>query len=555
VPEQLRHRRIQWLASIVVAVAWAAATVSTSGVAAGQPRIHLLHHRAYATTAGRPIGFLHVGTDGTDGLKQIVDAHNRTVLLRGVNVDGLVDYWQPSLKPPYPIGPAAYRHHRCPRDDRHVEGVQLCWFDFRQMRRLGYDNVRLNVSWSLLEPRPGRISHRYVARIAQVVRWARSQGIWVTIDLHQDAWSKFVYTPPGTTCLPPLDRTRGYDGAPRWASPSRLAACAVNNIRELDLAVQADAQDFWDDVKAPDGIGEQEHYAHVVAVLARRFARDPTVAGYDLMNEPMTGLLPELDNTVELLPFYAKIARTVVRAVPGFRQLLFFEPASERNTTAARAFFTPWSSVSSYPNAVYAPHIYTHVFTLGTVAGAPDPMTFDADYGAAVGDAKALGLPLWVGEFGGPPATDASVLAQHYAQQETRQVGGTLWLWKENANDTIANTFWGVYGPPFTGPHRRGVAQPKRIHRTSRVYPLVTAGRLISATSDPFRSRARVVATSQRVRAGDRRHATLVDVPSVFHGRIVVRGAAYSVMPRAGDREVWLFPLGGRYSLTIRPRR
>jgi endoglycosylceramidase len=509
----------------------------------------------YAATARRPIGFLHVGGVGSDGLKQIVDAQGRSVLLRGVNVDGLVDYWQPSLTPPYPNGPTAYAHHRCPVDDPHVEGVEICWYDLRQMRRLGYDNIRLNVSWSLLEPEPGRINHRYIARIAQVVRWARQQGIWVTIDMHQDAWSKFVYTAPGSKCLPPFGPTRGYDGAPRWASPSRLPACTVDNIRELDLAVQDDAQDFWDDAKAPDGVGEQEHYAHVVAVLAKRFAHDPAVAGYDLMNEPEPGFLPEVDNTLELLPFYAKVARTVVRDVPGFKQLLFFEPAAERNTTAARAYLTKWSSVSSYPNAVYAPHVYTHVFTLGAVAGLPDLATFASDYGAAAGDAKALGLPLWVGEFGGPPAGDATVLAQHYQQQEARRIGGTLWLWKENANDSVADTFWGSYGPPFKGKQVRGVPQPKRIRRTSRVYPLVTAGELLRATSDPFHDRARVVATSAPVRHGDRRRATLIDVPAVFGGRIVVHGALYSVMNRSGDREVWLYPRGGRYSLIVTPRR
>jgi endoglycosylceramidase len=506
-------------------------------------------------TAGRPLGFLHVGRVGSDGLKQIVDTEGRSVLLRGVNVDGLVDYWQPSLRPPYPDGPAAYRRHRCPRDNPHVEGVDICWFDFRQIRRLGYDNIRLNVSWSLLEPRPGQINRRYVARIAQVVRWAGRTGIWVTIDMHTDAWSKFVYTAPGQSCPPPFGAIRGFDGAPRWASPSRLPACAVHNIRELDPAVQSDAQAFWDDVNAPDGVGEQEHYAHVVAVLAKRFAHDPAVAGYDLMNEPQPGFLPEVDNAAELLPFYAKVARTVVREVPGFRQLLFLEPGAERNGMASRAFVSSWSSVSSYPNAVYAPHIYTHVFTIGSVAGVPDPVTFRSDYGAAAADAEALGLPLWVGEFGGPPATDATVLAKHYAQQEAWRIGGTLWLWKENANDTIANTFWGIYGPPFRGAHRWGVAQAERVRRTSRVYPLVTAGSLLTAVSDPFRGHARFVARSARVATGDRRHAALVDVPPVFRGRIVVRGATYAVMHRAGNREVWLFPRGGRYSLSVRPRR
>jgi hypothetical protein len=533
-----------------------AAIVAVLGTATGNaasptPTQPVTNPSRYAATGDRPLTFLHVGRVGSNGLHQIVDGSDRSVLLRGVNIDGLVDYWQASLKPPYPSSPAAYRDHRCPADDPHVEGVPICWFDLPQMRRLGYDNIRLNVSWSLLEPRPGHISQRYVARIAQVVGWAKRQGIWVTIDLHQDAWSKYVFTSSQTKCPPPLGSTVGFDGAPKWATRSTLPACTADNIRELDPAVIGNAQAFWSDFPASDGVGLQEHYAHVLAVLAKRFANDPAVAGYDLMNEPEPGALPEVENTVEMLPFWAKVARTIVAAVPGFQQLLFFEPGVERNTTSQRAYFTPWSSVSSYPNAVYAPHIYTDVFSLGAVTGLPEIATFASDYAAAIGDAKALGLPMWVGEFGGSPASDETVLAQHYAQQEEHLLGGTMWLWKENANDTAPDTFWGVYGPPFTGKLVRGTPQPKREHWTSRVYPVLTAGTLLSATSDPLTGTANVIAASPRVAPGDDAQATLVEVPSVFRGAISVGGAAYKIIRRGADREVWLYPHGGRYSLRV----
>ncbi|HWC34502.1 MAG TPA: cellulase family glycosylhydrolase [Mycobacteriales bacterium] len=538
-------------AALGVAVALTVVAPASGGAAARSVPPPSAARSPHHATAGRPLGFLHVGAVGTDGLRQIVDGHGRTVLLRGVNIDGLVDYWKPSLRAPYPSGPAAYRHHRCPPDDRRIEGVPICWFDLPQMRRLGYDNIRLNVSWSLLEPRPGHIDSHYIARIAQVVRWAKRQGIWTTIDLHQDAWSKYVFTGRGTKCPPPLGSTVGYDGAPKWATPSPLPACTVDNTRELDLAVVADAQRFWSDLPAPDGIGLQEHYTHVLAVLARRFAHEPAVAGYDLMNEPEPGAMVETENTLELLPFYAKAARAITSAVPGFRQLLFFEPGVERNTTAQRAFFTPWSSVSAYPNAVYAPHVYTDVFTLGAVAGTPEVATFASDYAAAAGDAKALGLPLWVGEFGGPPASDRAVLANHYSEQESWRIGGTMWLWKENANDTAPDTFWGIYGPPFWGKDVRGVAQPKRVRRTSRVYPVLTAGRLLRSTSDPSAGTARIVATSPRVTRGDRHDGALVEVPAVFRGRIVVTGARDEVVSRGAGRDVWLYPDGGRYSLRV----
>lgn len=504
---------------------------------------------ALADTGGRPLSFLHVGGPGP----QLLDAAGRAVLLRSINVDGLVDYYRPDLVPPYPDDPAAYAGGSCPADDPTVEGVPTCQADFAQMRPLGYNAVRLNVSWSLLEPDPGRIDGTYLDRIAQVVGWARAQGIYVIVDLHQDAWSKYIYTRPGTSCPPGLDATRGFDGAPEWASPQRVPACTAYHTRELDAAVAADAQAFWSDLPAPDGTGLQEHYARVLGALAQRFAGEPAVAGYDLMNEPEPGLAPAAANTTELLPFYAKLAAAVRAAVPGFRQLLLLEPTLERNTTAQRSFATPWSAFSGYPNAVYAPHVYTGVFTAGALTGTPDLATFDSDYGAVAADARALGLPLWVGEFGGPPATDRTILAQHYAQQEARAVGGAMWLWKENANDSVANTFWGVYGPPFGGSTPGGVPQPDRIRRTSRVFPELTAGALQAEFCDPYAGTATVSAISPRVAPGDRSRAALVAVPAVFTGPVVVTGAHAEVVPRSGGREVWLYPDGGPYRLQVLP--
>ena len=52
-----------------------------------------------------------------------MDGSARQVLLKGVNVDGLVDYFRPDLASSYPIAPAAYGAGACPADDPSVEGV------------------------------------------------------------------------------------------------------------------------------------------------------------------------------------------------------------------------------------------------------------------------------------------------------------------------------------------------------------------------------------------------------------------------------------------------
>ena len=508
----------------------------------------------------RDLAFLHVGSPSpATGIPRVVDSHGRTILLKGVNVDGIVDYWDADqnhppppekLRPPYPIAPRLYADDACPPDNRRVEGVVTCEFDFEhQMRPLGYDVIRLNLSWSLLEPQPGRIDRTYVNRVAQVVEWARRQGIYVVLDMHQDAWSKYVYT-RGEPCLGEFKSIRGFDGAPLWASSYSTPACALHGVRELDSAVAEAFQKFWFNVAAPDGKGLQDHYTNVLLALARRFHGNPAVAGYELMNEPQPGFnaAPGESDATELFPYWGRAVNAVVSRVKGFRQLFFVEPNVERNVSDAREVPpAPWSTYSSYPNVVYAPHIYTGVFTADQTVASQRFQPMASGYQATIDDAKALGLPLWIGEFGNNPSDDGTLLPQHYTLQDKYLLGGALWLWKENANDTNPNFFWGVYGPPFG----RGKPQPRRVLITSRATPMATAGELQSVSYSPAGHSFEVRGQAKRVRCGDRKHATVLWLPPRV--AIAADGARVEVFARRAGREVYAYPDGGRYRIFSGP--
>jgi endoglycosylceramidase len=502
--------------------------------------------QAAATQLPSP-SFLHVGpAGGPAAVPQIVDSGGRAVLLKGVNADGLVDYFRPDLSPPYPTSPASYSGGACPPDDTTVEGVDICQYDFSQLGPLGYDVIRLNISWSLLEPTPGMIDQTYVERIAQVIAWAKAAGLYVVIDMHQDAWSKYVYTAPGDACVAPFQAIRGFDGAPRWASEHIAPACALNGVRELDPAVQEDFQKLYDDAPAPDGVGLQEHYANAVLALAQRFHEEPTVAGYEIINEPSPGFnaLPGEADATELFPFYAKVVNHVVSHVPAFRQLFFIEPNVERDVTDFSAIVTPWSTYSSYPNIVYAPHVYTGVFTLDQQVTSTRFFPSEGGYESAISDARALGLPLWIGEFGNNPADDNTLLRTSYELQDRYGLGGTLWLWKENANDINRAVFWGVYGPPFPP----GTAQPLRITYTSRAFPLYTAGTLKSFTYDPSAASFDLQADSPLVPSGARNLATVIFVPRAVSAGVAATGARLQTVSRGdGARIVYVWPAGGPY--------
>src|SRR4051794_6635070 len=79
----------------------------------------------------------------------IVAADGRQVLLRGVNVNQLGDYWQ--QRPDIPAT------------------LPLTEQDFAAIHALGMNEVRLIVHWSKLEPERGRFDEAYVDQIRQAV--------------------------------------------------------------------------------------------------------------------------------------------------------------------------------------------------------------------------------------------------------------------------------------------------------------------------------------------------------------------------------------------------
>ncbi|GAC1329471.1 MAG: hypothetical protein NVSMB17_05900 [Candidatus Dormibacteria bacterium] len=500
--------------------------------------------------------YLHVGkTSGPAGLPQVLDANNRVVLLRGVNVNGLEDYWADSATPlvtPYPTSPGPYANGACPARNPAVESMAVCAVDLVQLQALGYDSIRLAVSWSLLEPRPGFIDSAYIDRIEQVVGWARAAGIYVVIDMHQDAWSKYVFTEAGQPCPPPFKTVGGFhesDGAPQWATTTVTPTCALNGTRELDTAVQENFQKFWSDFPGPDGIGLQEHYASVMLALGQRFHADPTVAGYEVINEPSPGLMPAVVmDATELFPFYGKVVATVTGAIPGFRQLFFVEPDITRDITDRSFLLAPWSAFSSYPNVVYSPHIYTRIFTPDQALNQPDlaaAFPLDGGYASAVQDAANLGLPLWVGEFGNDVPDDGTILRAHYANSDADAIGNSLWVWKA---DTGAN--FSVYHGPFG----EGVPFPSRVKFSSRAYPLFTAGTLEGVDFNPDTGAFKVRATAPPgAGCGDRATATVVFVPAAATGAVVATNAALEVLAVPGGRLAFVYPAGGAYTVSLAP--
>jgi len=322
---------------VTAAAAISALTVAAPTLAAGKP-----HRHAAAMSwlsVAHPAG----------ARAQIVDVAGRTVLLRGVNVAGIEDDvyahaagHAPGPAPLWPADPASY-DGICPVNSHAGAEPPVCEVDagkpefeqsaapdshndLAQIRALGFNVIRLTVSWSLLEPTAGHYNTAYVDRIAQVVEWAREQRVYVLLDMHQDAYSRYTPETAPASASPLVEPTYEggdhADGAPPWAVVTDgEPALAAAGQGELNAYVAAAFTNFWlnrvpagaAQGQAP-GPGLQDHYIGAVAALAKRFLNDPTVVGYELMNEPLPGYLPPpVFDTGYLFPFY----RRVVDAVTG----------------------------------------------------------------------------------------------------------------------------------------------------------------------------------------------------------------------------------------------
>lgn len=374
----------------------------------------------------RPVDHLQV----VDG--RIVDGHDRAVLLRGVNVNQLGDYFTPN-----PAVPAT---------------VPLTAEDFEHIAALGMNMVRLLVHWSRLEPEPGVRDEGYLSEIEQAVEWAEAAGLFVVLDMHQDAWGKYIATDRDEHCQAPLSHATGWDGAPEWATfTDGLPRCKLQ-LREMSSAVAQAFESFWADRPAADGVGIQQHLVETWAWLAGAFARTPTVIGYDLLNEPHPGWTPAGTDIALLGEFYGRTLTGIRDAeadARGLTKLVFFEPMSTWSATsvgAPRPFTTD-------TQIVYAPHIYTGSLNADRAALGREVVPMRTGFEQAAREADVYGTTYFSGEWGfwGSPADTADYMRRYAALEDEFQVGGAIWQWKQACGDPHSAGYPGGWIPAESG--------------------------------------------------------------------------------------------------------
>jgi endoglycosylceramidase len=202
---------------------------------------------AASASASASVGALPLSHAG----RWITDAKGRVVVLHGTNMVY-------KLAPFYPAASGFGRN------------------DAAYLRSLGFNAVRVGVIWQALEPQPGLFEYGYLNHIAETVNMLARYGIVSILDFHQDQYNQVF----------------AGEGFPSWSIQSDglpNSKTAFPTGYEVNPALQRAFENFWADKRGPQGMGLQERYAAAWRVVARRFRGDPSVLGYEIMNEPFPG--------------------------------------------------------------------------------------------------------------------------------------------------------------------------------------------------------------------------------------------------------------------------
>ena len=315
-----------------------------------------------------------------------------------------------------------------------------------RFERLGFNVMRLPVSWSALEPEPQAYSESLFTKIGAVLDLARRHGFYVFLDMHQDAYSKEI----------------GEDGAPLWAivpPPPALLSGPYDDSRRLSGPALTAGYNFFADAPATDGRPLQDAFVAAVQRLVQRFLGDPIVLGYEAFNEPVVLKEDQLD------AFHAKLAdgvHAIDRDAP-----LLFEPAATRNQfDKAQIPAAPWS----HGAGVYSPHIYTGQFSIPSQNGweSEDPAVLAPSMSAAGDEAAAWGTPLFVTEYGCSQATARGPkwLAAELDLQDLALASSTVWEFSGRGD-------WGFFAAD-------GSEHAMTAKVVSRTFPRAVAGDLVA---------------------------------------------------------------------------
>ncbi len=416
------------------------------------------------------------------------DAHGRTVILHG-----LFAVWKGT--PYYPPDDATIPNGFTDADaDRYAA--------------LGFDAVRLAWFWRGLEPAKDSFDPAYLAGIAAVEHKLSQRGVFVVLDSHQDGFGD-RYNGLGFPDYVAFDDGLPFDSSLRF--PLNYISAATSRAFDNFYAGKGDS---W------------RYFGRAWQVMAMRFARDPMLVGYDLMNEPWPGTgfgacgppagCPERDRT-SFQPLFDSLAKSIRKV--DRRRPVFYEPTIFFNQGAVNGYVAPPRAARpvglSFHNQcpTRAAYQVTHDPTLVEKARTICPPIETSVMQHAEETAARLGGPPLMTEVAATTNDDYDGLNCLLERSERFMTGYT-------------------YGLSWRSGELRNLA-PAKAQVISRVYPRAIAGTPLSYGFNVRKGGFHLLYATRPQSHGD----TVITVPSAVHYpngyRVSVAGAR--VVSKDGD--------------------
>ena len=398
--------------------------------------------------------------------KRIVDQLGREVILRGYNHIGLRS---DRNRPPYRNSDGVVT----PADQLFdLQDIDDADFDF--IASTGVNALRLVVTWEFAQPDPppAPYNEAYFQLIDAFIAKARARGLYVIFDFGQFGWGRSI---------------GGNAGAPDWTVSDtcrQLPAPQPNAPPQASGAVGCAYFTFWNNA-AVGGVALQDAYLDLWRFVARRYREEPTVAMYDLYNEPFGGPLPPGVFELEFLyPFYQRLSAAIREIDP--RHSIAFQPEIFHSLGVP----TPFAMPLGIDNAIYIPHEYTIAYFAQRVNPSYSPLqdSITRTYlSVASNEAATFKTPWMLGEtgwtrstsadgVGGPaPSTDAEAprqFARDFTAAADEQKLGWLWFAYSSVDEAY-------------GIHVKDVPDLPLIEALSRPFPRAISGRVQSFHFDP----------------------------------------------------------------------
>jgi endoglycosylceramidase len=427
------------------------------------------------------------------------DEAGAVVMLRGLNVAG------DSKVPPF----------------RPVDDPAL----FDRFPEWGVNVARLLFTWEAFEGEREVYDESYFEYYRGLVDALAARGVWTIVDFHQDAFSRFSTDGCG-------------EGMPRWAVTPDVMLHEPDNGPDcagwgLKFILDGDTHKTWDAFYA-DTHGVRTRYLALMDVVSERLGSHPAVIGYDIINEPWG------DEVTQIAPLQADAERLIRANDPD--SLIFVSP--QALTSAGQETKLPKPAFDNY---AYSPHYYDGaVIQLHRWLGGSLKDPVERMYNQA----RAWGVPLFVGEFGAPGdgVNVEPYMSEFYLQLDQRFISAAQWSWvahwdevkKDGWNtedfsivegDELRQTYWvrpypaRIAGTPGTFAVTRGAAAAVELSWTHD--PTLGATRLFAPFLPLFAAQA-FVETASNVGCSyeaDRRHLRCT-APSAGDKRIRVRACA-----------------------------